>query len=148
MERTGVSVSASLRVEASAETIYRFLCHLPNHARFANAQLALLALAEDGHGGTIAIRGPFGLRRVAETTVTEMLPHSVVGGTATVGRRTSALVRWTVRPDGDGGSRVALTATILTAGRADRLLLALGGRRWLARAFALAIARLAEAMAT
>lgn len=139
-------VSAGRHVEAPAGIVYAFLAHLPNHERFTHERLRLVSLSADRPGGRIAIRGPFGIRRTAETTVTELRPNSVVGGTARVGRRTSADVRWTIDTAGDGISRVALTATMLSLSPLDRLLLAIGGRRWLAQGFTVAITRLAASL--
>lgn len=139
-------VSAARCVEAPAEAVYAFLAHLPNHERFTHRRLRLLSLSADRSGGRIAVRGPLGIRRTAETRVTELRPHALIGGTARVGRRTSATVRWTIHSAGDGTAQVALTATVLTLSPLDRLLLAIGGRRWLAHGFARTIAHLATAL--
>ena len=56
-----------------------------------------------------------------------------------------AYVHWTIEPAGKG-SRVTLTATIVRAGRVDRLLLAIGGRWWVNRCFARAITLLGAAL--
>lgn len=141
-------VSAVRCVEAPAEAVYAFLAHLPNHERFTHRRLRLLSLSADRAGGRIAVHGPFGIRRTAETRVTELRPHALVGGIARVGRRTSATVRWTIDAAGDRSAKVSLTATVLTLGPLDRLLLAIGGRRWLARGFAHTIAHLAAALTT
>lgn len=143
---TGIGpITSALPINVPAEIVYAFLAHLPNHERLSDRRLRLVSLATDRLGGRITIRGPLGIRRTVETTVTELRPHVVVGGTATIGRRTAARVLWTI--DGRGArSQIALTATITHLGRLDRLLLALGGRRWLAYSFDQAVARLAAAL--
>jgi hypothetical protein len=59
------------------------------------------------------------------------------------GRRTEGAVSWALEPEGSG-TRVRLSATVMRAGLADRLLLALGGRSWMAARFRLALRHLAE----
>src|ERR1700737_3652704 len=88
---TGIGpICSELPINAPAEIVYAFLAHLPNHERLSDRRLQLVSLASDRLGGRITIRGPLGIRRTAETTVTDLRPHVVVGGTATVGRRTAA----------------------------------------------------------
>ncbi len=163
--------TAALLVRAPAYAVYTFLERLPNHALITGDGLRLEGVAADGMGALISMRGPLGIRRTARTRVTDRHPPHAFGGTAEVGRRTVAHVRWTIeslRPPGSaeagdlavragrvaapGGrvlgtcSLVTLTATILRAGPGDRLLLALGGRRWLARSFGRAISLLGKAV--
>jgi hypothetical protein len=84
--------------------------------------------------------GPFGLGRVADTRVVRAEEPSLLLGRAALGR-TRASVRWEIRP-ADGGSHVTLSATIERLSFGDRVLLLLGGRRWLSVVFASAVARL------
>jgi hypothetical protein len=86
--------------------------------------------------------GPFGIGRVAETRIVEVQEPSLLLGTAELGR-TKASVRWEIRGD-EGGSHVTLSATIERLSSGDRLLLLLGGRRWLRIVFASAVARLQD----
>jgi hypothetical protein len=139
-------VTAAAVLTISAEMAYDFLSHLPNHARIAGSRLRVESLATDRLGGRIVIRGPLGLRRTAVTTITYLTPSLGVGGTAEVGRRTAGLVDWEIQRLSDG-CRVTLTATIVRAGALDRVLFALGGRWWLTRGFARAIALLGEVAA-
>jgi hypothetical protein len=121
-------------MEVPAETVYGFLSQLPNHQRMGGRRFRLKSLAVDRLGARIVIRGPLGIRRTVETTITCLHPSRGVGGTAVIGRRTVAHVHWTIHAAGER-SHVALTATVLRIGTLDRLLLAAGGRRWLARSF-------------
>ena len=84
--------------------------------------------------------GPLGLGRVAETRVVAAEEPSLLLGTADL-RATHASVRWDIRP-ADGGSHVTLSATIERCSFGDRVLLLLGGRRWLHVVFASAVSRL------
>ena len=87
------------------------------------------------------MRGPFGLGRVARTRVVGTEDPSSLQGIAELRGGTRASVRWDIVPDGQG-SRVTLAATVEQTSAADRVLLTLGGRWWLERLFAAAVARL------
>jgi hypothetical protein len=128
-----------------AGAVYDFLVRLPNHALITGSGLRLEGVAADGRGARIALRGPLGVRRTARTCVTHPHRPRHFGGTAEVGRHTIAYVHWSI-DQAETGSLVTLTATILRAGPLDRLLLAIGGRRWLGRSFERAIALLGNAV--
>lgn len=91
------------------------------------------------------IVGPLGLARIASTRVVEAVPTSLLRGHAQIGRGTVGAVQWTIDRHGDG-SHVTLTGRVEQASPLDRVLLAAGGRWWLARAFAEALEQL-EAVA-
>lgn len=143
--RSVATVTAALALNAPARAIYDFLIRLPNHALIGGHGLRLRSVAADGRAALISLRGPLGIRRTACTRVTSLRPPHGFGGTAVVGRRTAACVHWTIEATGTG-SVVTLTATIVRAGPLDRLLLALGGRWWVARSFARAITLLGAAL--
>lgn len=142
---TVATLSAALTLAASAGAVYDFLTSLPNHARIGGHGLRLDHVADDGRSALISLHGPLGLRRTAVTTVTSLHRPHRFGGTALVGRRTMAYVHWIIEPAGTG-SRVTLNASIVRAGPVDRLLLAAGGRWWVTRCFARAIALLGAAL--
>jgi hypothetical protein len=85
------------------------------------------------------------MRRLART---ELLPVQVgatsVTGRALIGNRTAASIAWTIRGRGGGATEATLCATVEQAGPLDRLLLRIGGSRWLARRFAAALAHLSD----
>jgi hypothetical protein len=139
------TVTSALVMSAPAHVVYAFLARLPNHGLITGRRLRLESVTADGRSARIAMRGPLGIRRTARTHVTDLHPPRGFGGTAAVGRRTEAYVHWTIERAGTG-SLVTLTATIFRAGAFDRLLLTLGGRRWLAHSFDRALALLAVAM--
>jgi hypothetical protein len=87
------------------------------------------------------MRAPLGLSRVARTRVLEAEAPLRLRGRAEVGRGTVGAVAWEIEAEGRG-SRVTLSAEVVAATRADRLLLALGGRALLGRIFAEALERL------
>lgn len=139
------TVTSAALTAAPAHAVYAFLIRLPNHALITGRRLRLEHIASDGRGARIAMRGPLGIRRTARTSVTDLVPSQCFGGTAAVGRRTIAYVHWGI-DHAETGSLVTLTATILRAGALDRVLLALGGRRWLARSFERAVELLGAAL--
>src|SRR4051794_6552536 len=131
---------------APAGEVFAFLSDLRNHWRLTGRWIALDGLSgpeQDPTGGTVVLRGPPGLKRTLTTSEVEALAPRQGGGVAQGARRPRARVVWTV-DHAQEGSRVALEATILAAGRLDALLLRAGARRWLERRFADTIARLDE----
>ena len=113
------------------ERVFAFLSDLHNHWQLANSFISVDGV-QDG-GGRIVIRGPFGISREARTELVEAVPSRLLRGRAQVGG-TAGAVEWVIEPDG-GGSNVALSAEAVRATVPDRLLLTLGGRRWLRRRF-------------
>jgi uncharacterized protein YndB with AHSA1/START domain len=134
-----MSVAAEGVVDASPEAVFAFLADLENHWLLTDRFVEVLTLErpqEGGpaRGGTVRMRGPLGLGRTVRTRVVEAMPASVIAGTASVDERTEAAVRWTLTPSPEG-TRVRLEATVARVGRADLVLLAMGGRRWLEHRF-------------
>jgi hypothetical protein len=121
--------------------VFGFLASMGNHWRLADGRMRLESISPDGTGGRFTLVGPLGVRRSVRTELTRVRePHYLVGHAYT-GRRTAARVSWRIRRLG-GGSRVVLTATVLSAGPLDRLLLSAGGAVWLERRFAHVLSRL------
>lgn len=123
--------------------VYAFLASLDNHWHLAGRHLRLEHVSPEEGAGRITIVAPLGLTRTARTQVTTRRRPTAFGGTATVGRSTTARVTWNIESH-EHGAHVALQATLLAAAPVDRILLALGGRRWLRRRFESALGRLAE----
>ena len=81
------------------------------------------------------------MSRIARTRVLAAEEPRELRGRAEIGRGTIGAVRWTIEPSGDG-SRVTLSAVVERARPLDRVILALGGKGFLARGFADALAQL------
>lgn len=143
---TGRPITAWRHVPDVPERVYAFLAHLDNHWYLGHPQLRLQAVDGDRRGGRIIVSGPLGVRRTARTLVTTAERPVRFGGIATT-RRTNAQVVWSIEAAGEG-SRVTLESTVLRLGAVDRVLLSLGGRWWLRRAFAQVLDRLATALDT
>jgi uncharacterized protein YndB with AHSA1/START domain len=144
-------IAAERVVAAPPEAVFGFLADLENHWLLADRFVDVLSLeraAGDGpaHGGAVRVRGPLGLGRTVHTRVVAASAPRSVAGTAAAGRGTNALIRWTLTP-AEPGTRVCLDARIECARRADALLLAAGGRKWLERRFAGILDTLARQLA-
>ena len=133
-------------VPAPREEVFEFLSDLGNHWVVAGRWIEVVALAGNGDGGRVRIRGPLGLRRTAVTTVDRVEPPARLEGSARLGR-TEARVAWTLRPRDGDRTEVQLAATVVRAAPLDRAVLALGGAAWLRRLFAVTLAHLAARFA-
>ena len=107
--------------------------------------MELRSLDDDARGGRVRMVGPLGMGRIARTRVVSVEEPVRLRGTADVGYRTRGVVQWDIAPDG-GGSGVTLSARVERASLLDRALLLVGGKRWLERTFAHAVARLGDAV--
>jgi Polyketide cyclase / dehydrase and lipid transport len=148
-DEEAVEVVAEGLVDASAETAFAFLANLDNHWLLSDRFIELASLdAREGfpRGGTVRLNGPLLLHRTVRTRVVGVSRPDELVGSAEVGRRTRAVVRWSLAPRGTR-TAVRLSATVWTLGLPDRLLLAAGGKRWLRRRFAATIASLAWQLA-
>lgn len=123
------------------ERVFAFLSDLRNHWRLEDAFIAVDHVGPNG--GTILIRGPLGISRAARAQVIEAVPASLLRGEAEIGSTTAGIVSWELEPAGEG-TRVVLSAHVVRASLRDRLVLALGGRAWLARRFAHVLERLEQ----
>jgi Polyketide cyclase / dehydrase and lipid transport len=146
----GRPIVASSRVAAPPDAVFRFLDRLENHARLAPGSVQMLYLHPGPDGGAhalVRLNGPRGVQRTARTDLLRTPTGSnYVAGRATIGTRTEACVTWTIE-GGNPGSVVTLWVNVLSTDLRDRLLLRLGGRRWLKGHFQGALERLSEELA-
>jgi hypothetical protein len=131
-------VEATALVRAPCEEVFGFLDDLENHWIVADRFVEVVDLHRGNgpraDGGVVRLRGPLGIRRTVTTRVVAIKPPRLLIGTAELGR-TRARVSWALAGHLDD-TRVRLAARVESASRADRALLALGGRWWLQRRFA------------
>jgi hypothetical protein len=142
---TSTPIAVAAPVPAPISRVFAFLADPENHRRLAGSRLDLLDL-DDGEqlrGGAILIRGPLLIRRRADTRVASIRAPHLIAGVARLGPQTRAIVSWELDQDTSGCTRVVLTADPCSLSRADRLLLRLGGARWIRTLFAETIERLA-----
>jgi len=123
-----VRIEATGVVPAAPEAVFRFLSSLGNHWALADRWIEVVEL-NDG-SGRVRMHGPLGMRRTARTIVVDAEPNHVMHGTAELSGGTLARIGWELHEDA-GGTAVRLSAEIERAALPDRLLLALGGRRWM-----------------
>ena len=144
-------IEATAVVPLEREELFDYLADLENHWALADRFVEVLELdrgaGEHGPGpatgGRVRMRGPLGIRRTARTRVLAADAPNGMLGTAELGRRTLAVVSWTLIERG-AGMLVGLRAEVVRAGPVDRLLLRLGGRRWLERRFVSTLDRLGD----
>jgi hypothetical protein len=138
-----VEIEATALVPAPPDDVFDFLSDLENHWRLTGSRVEVLGLNGDRDGGSVRIRGPLGLSRTARTKVTASRSPRLILGVAELPGGTRARVSWTLAPHARE-TRVALVAAVESATPLDRVLLAIGGRAWMARMFQRALERLAE----
>jgi polyketide cyclase/dehydrase/lipid transport protein len=131
--------AAAATVAATPASVFAFLAELRNHWRLAGRTVRLEQLdrPDEAHPDEawIRVRSPLGIsRRVHTRIVRSTAPADGVGGVlegeAEASNGTAATVVWRMSAVPEG-TRVSLEAVIERAARVDRLLLAVGGRRWL-----------------
>jgi hypothetical protein len=119
--------------------VFAFLSDLENHWLLADRFVEVLTLDRSpegaARGGRVRMRGPLGLGRTATTRVVSTESPVAITGTADVSGGTQAVIRWSLERD-RGTTRIELAAHLERTGLLDRLLLTLGGRRWIRRRFA------------
>lgn len=126
--------------------MFAFLEDGRNHHRLTGRSVRLLELCEYRESGlraVLIIRGPFGIRRRALTRIESAVEPRFIAGSARVGSRTTAGVRWDLSGDGHGPTRVELSAIVRSSGVVDRFLLVIGGAAWMRRLFAATLEQLA-----
>lgn len=138
-------IEAERVVRAAPKAVFAFLTDLENHWRLTGRWVEAVTL-EDSNG-RVRIHGPLGLRRTARTTVVDATPIHLMHGTAELSGGTLARIAWELNADG-GGTAVRLSAEVERAALHDRLLLALGGRAWMARHFDAILDRLDQQFAS
>ena len=122
--------------------MFEFLSDLANHWRLVDRLVKVVSLeGEPPDRAVVRLRGPLGLRRTVHTRVTASRSPRLLIGLAELGE-TRARVSWTLAGR-LGQTRVRLAAEVENARGLDRLLLALGARRWLERRFRETLAALA-----
>jgi hypothetical protein len=149
-KRRSRPIVASRYIAASPELAFRFLDRLENHALLAPGSVEMLDVHTEPEGDAralVSLRGPLRIARTARTVLLRPAPGSTrVEGLAAIGSRTVARATWTIGAAA-GECLVTLRTVVVSAGVFDSLLLALGGRRWLAGRFRRALERLSVELA-
>ena len=135
-----ITISARARVQADRTEAFGFLAAPANHRRLQVPGIRLVTVEAERTGtlagGVFVLDGPFGMRRTARTRVTLCQPPHRLAGSAWLDSGTEAHVSWTLRPAAAHAVDIELTAVLGPIAVADRLALALGGRRWIRDRFA------------
>jgi Polyketide cyclase / dehydrase and lipid transport len=131
-------ISASATVAAPRPLVFAYLADWRNHWELTGERIELVEIAPgpaSGMHGTVAIRGPLGLRRRAQTELVTVQEPRFLGGTARIGSQTRARVGWSLDALGLGATRVVLSAAVTSAGGLDTVLLLAGGKIWIEECF-------------
>jgi hypothetical protein len=142
-------IMAGSELHHAPQVVFDFLADLRNHALLAPGSVKLRARdlsAELPAQAIVRLRGPLAIRPTATTAIVEATAPGVITGRDSIGKRTRASISWTIAGRRDHTS-VTLRATAQDAGFLDGVLLRPGGRRWLQRRFADALACLAGQLA-
>ncbi len=142
-------ITAGTELAQPPQAVFDFLADLRNHALLAPGSVELrshdLGTALPVQA-IVRLRGPAAIRRTATTAIVNARQPAVIAGRAAIGKRTLASILWMIASE-PGGSSVSLRVIVEATGFLDGLLLRLGGRRWLQRRFADALACLADQLA-
>ena len=133
LRKDGEDVVASVTVGAARSEIFEFLERLENHCALAEAKAEIVGFegpAEARSAGRVVLRGPAGVHREARIRLTDRAKPAWIAGTAVTGPKTIARIRWDLSGK-DGRTQVTLRVRVVETSVADRVLLAIGGRRWL-----------------
>jgi hypothetical protein len=132
------TIEARRRVDRPREELWNELADLRSHWDLAGRWVEPLELRDNG--GTVRVRGPFGLHRTIHTRLTELRAPECVVGEASSGS-TLAAIRWDLEA-GSAGTDVSLRADVVRATWLDRALLAAGGAWWMRSRFDATLKRL------
>ncbi len=127
-----MQLSAAATISAPPERVFNYLRHLDRHWALTGPRAVPLRAQDDGDGYVLRLRGPVGIRRTVRTRIVSLRQPALLVGRVEAGPRTRATLSWSITRC-PGGSRVVLAARTQSLGWGDRLLLAAGGRWWLAR---------------
>jgi hypothetical protein len=138
-------VAASSLLAETPAAVFAFLADPQNHLLLAGPKVQLVQLVDlpgQPMHAVMVIRGPAGLRRRADTEIVTSHDPVLLSGVAELGDATTAWVSWNLHPVAGGGTRVILSASVQSASVLDRILLLVGGKRWIRRLFAETLERL------
>lgn len=130
-------------IRAPRQVVHAVLSDIDGHGRLAGDGIRLVGTEHRGARprGVIRVSPPLPLDWTVHTEMTSRDDPARVAGTASVGERRAADIEWELEPHA-GGTLVRLRATMRDLSASERLLLRLGGRRWLRRRFERTLLRL------
>jgi hypothetical protein len=135
-------IIATRTIAADRGALHALLCDPANQWRLASSFARVVTLQPAGDPCEARLRLPFGLRLLASMHVKPSRRGRLVTCEIRVGRRTVAWATWILSPD-RGTTEVDLAIQLESRSLVTRLVLLLGGRRWIARRLDTALATLA-----
>jgi uncharacterized protein YndB with AHSA1/START domain len=148
-------LTVSAVISAPRERVFDYLADIANHAEFTDHYLVDWHLTRidsvgRGAGARFRVKVPFNRFSWADVTLVEVeRPYRIVeAGRAGKNNRIRTLGVYELVPDSPGATRVELTLQTFPATFADRLMEALGARRWTRRKSSRALRRLRTILET
>ncbi len=142
-------ITVSATIAKPREQVFEYLADIANHAEFTDHYLVNWHLTREdsygvGAGARFKIKAPFSRFSWADMTLAEVqAPYRILErGRGGKYNRVRMLGTYTLSPGASDTTRVDYTLETLPAMLSDRLLDALGGRRWTRRQAARAMRRL------
>lgn len=129
-------------IAADGAALHALLCDPANQWRLATSFARVVTLQSAGDRRDAGLRLPFGMRVPASVQVKPSRRGQLVTSEIGFGRRTVAWATWILSPD-CGTTEVDLAIQLESRSLVARLVLLLGGRRWIARRLDMALATLA-----
>jgi hypothetical protein len=139
-------IIATRPVATDADPLYGLLSNPANQWRLAASFADVVALAPVGDRCDARLHFPLGMRVHASAHVKPSRTGRLVTTEVRFGRRTVAWVTWILTSD-RGTTEVDLAVQLDSRSLVTRLVLLLGGRRWIARRLDMALATLATTAA-
>ena len=139
-------IIATRTIAADADALHELLADPANQWRLATAFADIAALPPAGKHCEARLRLPFGVRRPASMHVKPSRKHRLLTTEVRLGHRTVAWVTWILTPD-PGTTEADVAVQLESRSLITRLVLLLGGRRWIARRLDTTLATLATTAA-
>jgi hypothetical protein len=133
-------------IPAGADKLHGLVSDPANQWRLATRFADIAALEPAGDRCDAQLRLPMGASLHASVHVKPSRKGRLLTCEARLGRRTVAWVTWILTPD-RGTTEVDLAVQLESRSLATRLVLLLGGRRWIARRLEMALTKLARTVA-
>src|SRR5918997_4871899 len=133
-------------IPAGGDKLHGLVCDPANQWRPATRLADIAALEPAGDRCDAQLRLPMGARWHASVHVKPSRKGRLLTCEARLGRRTVAWVTWILTPD-RGTTEIDLAVQLESRSLATRLVLLLGGRRWIARRLEMALTKLATTVA-
>ena len=147
MAERGAVLAADTVLGAPPAEVFPILGDLDRHHHLTDGGMRILRLeGPRGRrtGGLVELRGPLGIKRLVRTEVSGAEAGTRLWGTAVTEQGARAHVEWRLEPFDRDRTSVEVRIAVEATSWPERLLLLLGGRRWLRARMRAALRRMRE----